>query len=207
MMIAFRYASVILIGYLLGAIPVGYLAGKTRGIDVREYGSGHVGGTNVLRSAGPVLAFFTVLGDALKGMVAVLIARAILPTPIAEALAGLGAVAGHNWSVFIGFGGGVGTMTTLGALFILSPKALFIIAPLGLIAALVSGYASVGSLTISSLMPLVLLCLIAFGSQPPAYLLYGVGVAAMIIFSLRGNIQRLRAGTERRIYEKARRRE
>jgi len=206
-MIAFRYASVILIGYLLGAIPVGYLVGKTRGIDVREYGSGRTGGTNVLRSAGPLPALFTILGDAFKGMAAVLIAKAILPTPIAESLAGLGAVAGHNWSAFIGFRGGAGTMTALGALLVLSPRALFVIAPLGLIAALASGYASVGSLTVSSLVPLVLLCLIAVGSQPPAHLLYGVGVAAMIIFSLRGNIQRLRAGTERRIWEKAKKRE
>ncbi len=206
-MLTFRYVSAILIGYLLGAIPVGYLAGKARDIDVRKYGSGHTGGTNVLRSAGPLPALLTVLGDVLKGMAAVLIARAILPTPIAEALAGLGAVAGHNWSAFIGFRGGVGTMTALGALFILSPKALVIVAPLGIIAALASGYASVGSLTVSFTVPLVLLCLTVVSSQPPAHLLYGVGVAAMIALSLRGNIQRLRAGTEHRIREKARRRE
>jgi len=197
--VVLQYILVTLIGYLLGAIPVGYLVGKTQGIDVRQYGSGRTGGTNVLRSVGFGAAFFTILGDVLKGMIAVLVARAIMSTPLAEVLAALGAVGGHNWSVFISFRGGSGTITALGALFLLSPETLFIVTPLGLMALLLSRYASVGSLVVSFSMPLILLGFIAAGHQPLAHLVYGVGVAAMIIFSLRGNIQRLRTGTERRI--------
>ncbi len=197
------YILVTLIGYLIGAIPVGYLVGKTQGIDVRQYGSGRTGGTNVLRALGLGPAFFTILGDALKGMIAVLVARAIMPTPLAEALAGLGAVGGHNWSVFIGFRGGAGTITALGALSLLSLQTLFVVTPLGLVALLLSRYASVGSLVISCSMPFVLLGFIAAGHQPLAHLVYGVGVAAIIISALRGNIQRLRTGTERRIGESA----
>ncbi len=206
-MLVLQYISVTLIGYLLGAIPVGYLIGKTQGIDVRQYGSGRTGGTNVLRALGLGAAFFTILGDALKGMIAVLIARTIMPTPLAEALAGLGVVGGHNWSFLINFRGGAGTVTTLGALLLLSPETLFIVTPLGLAALLLSRYASVGSLVVSSSMPLVLLGLVVAGRQPLAHLVYGVGVAVMIIFSLRGNIQRLRAGTERRIGERPKRRD
>lgn len=105
--VVLQYILVTLIGYLLGAIPVGYLAGKTQGIDVRQYGSGRTGSTHVLRALGLGPVFFTVLGDALKGMIAVLVARAIMstPLPLAEVLAGLGAVGGHNWSVFISFRG------------------------------------------------------------------------------------------------------
>jgi glycerol-3-phosphate acyltransferase PlsY len=198
-----QYILVTLIGYLLGAIPVGYLIGKTQGIDVRQYGSGRTGGTNVWRALGPVAAFFTILGDVLKGMTAVLAARAILPTPLAGALAGLGAVGGNNWSFFISFRGGAGTITTLGALFLLSPETLLVVTPLGLIALLLSRYASVGSLVISSSIPFILLGFIAVGRQPLAHLVYGIGVAAMVIFSLRGNIQRLRAGTERRLGDRA----
>jgi glycerol-3-phosphate acyltransferase PlsY len=198
-----RYILVTLIGYLLGAVPVGYLVGKTQGIDVRQYGSGRTGGTNVLRALGLGPAFFTVLGDALKGMIAVLVARAIMPTPLAEALAGLGAVGGHNWSVFIGFRGGAGTITALGALSLLSPQTFTVVAPLGLLALLLSRYASVGSLVVSLSMPFVLLGFIAAGHQPLPHLVYGVGVAAIIISALRGNIQRLRTGTERRISKSA----
>ena len=114
-----QYILVTLIGYLLGAIPVGYLVGKTQGIDVRQYGSGRTGGTNVLRSVGLGAAFFTILGDGLKVMIAVLAARAIMSTPLAEVLAGLGAVGGHNWSFFISFRGGAGAITALGALLLL----------------------------------------------------------------------------------------
>ena len=156
-----------------------------------------------MRSIGLGAAFFTILGDGLKAMSAVLVARAIMSTPLAKVLAGLGAVGGHNWSFFISFRGGAGAITALGALFLLSPGTLFIVAPLGLIALLLSRYASVGSLVVSSSMPFILLGFTAAGHQPLAHLVYGVGVAAMIIFSLRGNIQRLRAGTERRIAEGA----
>ncbi|HID86544.1 MAG TPA: glycerol-3-phosphate 1-O-acyltransferase PlsY [Anaerolineae bacterium] len=195
----FRYFLVALIGYLIGSIPMGLLIGKWCGVDVRQLGSGRTGGTNVYRAAGIGPAILTALLDIAKGALAVLIARMILPSPSAMVLAGLGAVMGHNWSCYIRFRGGAGTAPSLGALLLLSPLTFFIATPLGLIALVLSRYASVGSMVISILAALSLVILILSGRLPREYLLYAVGQAALIFYALRPNIQRLRAGTERRL--------
>jgi len=178
---------------------MGLLIGKWCGVDVRQLGSGRTGGTNVYRAAGIGPAILTALLDIAKGALAVLIARMILPSPSAMVLAGLGAVMGHNWSCYIRFRGGAGTAPSLGALLLLSPLTFFIATPLGLIALVLSRYASVGSMVISILAALSLVILILSGRLPREYLLYAVGQAALIFYALRPNIQRLRAGTERRL--------
>ena len=92
----------ILLGYSLGSIPFGYLFGRLKGVDVRQYGSGRTGGTNVYRAAGTWVALLTGLFDVLKGVAAVLLARQFLGSEVAAALAGAFAVCGHNWSIFFG---------------------------------------------------------------------------------------------------------
>lgn len=195
----FRYFLVALIGYLLGSIPMGLLISKLWGVDVRRVGSGRTGGTNVYRAAGIGPAILTALLDASKGALAVLIARMVLSSPSAMVIAGLGAVIGHNWSLYIGFRGGAGTAPNLGALLLLSPITVFIAGPLGLIAIALTRYASVGSMVISTLTAVALVVLVLSGQLPREYLLYAVGQAALIFYALRPNIQRLRAGTERRL--------
>jgi glycerol-3-phosphate acyltransferase PlsY len=197
--LVFRYPLVALIGYLIGSIPIGLLIGQLWGVDVRQVASGRTGGTNVYRAVGIAPAILTALLDISKGTLAVLTARMILPSPTAMALAGLAAVVGHNWSLYIGFRGGAGTSPNLGAILILSPITFFIAAPLGLITIVLTRYASVGSMVISTLAALGLMVFIVSGQLPRAYLLYAVGQAALIFYALLPNIRRLRAGTERRL--------
>jgi len=194
------YVVVLLFGYLLGSVPVGLLLVRAwTGTDVRTVGSGRTGGTNVYRAAGMAPALLTVVGDGFKGLIAVLVARFVVGTPMAEALAGLGAVVGHNWSLYIGFVGGAGTMTNLGALLALSPLTFITSLVAGAVGLALTRYASVGSITVSVAAPVVLLVMVLAGRLPPETLIYGVGQAALIIYALRPNIARLRAGTERRV--------
>lgn len=199
-----------LIGYALGAIPVGLLVGRVQGVDPRLYGSGRTGGTNVWRATNSVpSALITVAGDVVKGMLPVFVARVLFPgVPLAQALAGIGAVAGHNWSVYIRFGGGAGTMTNFGALFALSPFTCLVMIPVGLATLAISRMASVASLAVAwgAFAVLVLLAVTGvhlnpFVAQPPAadQVVYGVGQVLLVTYALRPNIGRLWRGEERRV--------
>ena len=109
-------------GYLLGALPTGVLVTRAlRGVDVRQHGSGHTGGLNVVRVAGFWAGAFTAIVDALLGLAAVAGAALFTGNPWAATVAGVMAVVGHDWSVFIRFGGGIGISTVAGALLVLSP--------------------------------------------------------------------------------------
>jgi glycerol-3-phosphate acyltransferase PlsY len=199
------YLAVIAIGYLLGSFPSGYVVGRLRGVDVRQWGSGSLGGTNVLRSAGPWAAILAVLGDVAKGVLAVFVARALVGSPSAEVLAGLAAILGHDFTIFLKFSGGRGVAPTLGALVALSVPASLILALLGLAVIAVSRYASLASLTIATVMPFVMLYLVLFAGKPVWYLIYGLAAGILIVVLHKGNIQRLLAGTERKVGEKGRR--
>jgi glycerol-3-phosphate acyltransferase PlsY len=195
------------IGYLLGSFPSGYVVGRLRGIDVRQWGSGRIGGTNVLRSAGPWAAILAVLSDVAKGVLAVFVARALVGSPSAEVLAGLAAILGHDFSIFLKFSGGRGVATTLGALGALYLPAALILTLIGLSVVAVSRYASLASLTIATLIPFTMLYLVLFADQPIWYLVYGLTAGILIVVLHKGNIQRLLAGTERKIGERGKRRE
>lgn len=201
------YLAAIIIGYLLGSFPSGYLVGRLRGIDVRQWGSGRIGGANVLRSVGPWAAFLAVMGDVAKGVVAVFVARALVGSPSAEALAGLAAILGHDFSIFLSFSGGRGVATTLGALGALYLPAPIILAVIGLLVIAVSRYSSLASLTIATLMPFVMLYLVLFADKPAWYLVYGLAAGILIVVLHKGNIQRLLAGTERKVGESGNRME
>ena len=201
------YLVVTAIGYLLGSFPSGYVVGRMRGMDVRQWGSGSLGGTNVLRSAGPWAAILVVLGDVAKGVLAVFVARALISSPSAEVLAGLAAILGHDFSIFVTFSGGRGVATTLGALGALCFPAAIILALLALLVVAVSRYASLGSLTVATLMPCAMLYLVLLASKPVWYLVYGLAAGILIVVLHRGNIQRLLAGTERKIGMKGEKRE
>jgi len=194
-----RYVIMIALGYLIGSIPVGYLVVKlTKGMDVRQYGSGRSGGTNVWRAAGPLPAILTTVGDFSKGMIAVWIGRAILGDSIGEVLVGVAAIVGHNWSVFLGWRGGAGTSTNLGVISMLYwPVALALIIVAVLIA-FVLRYASVASLSVAILAPIIFLVLALVAQRPLPHVLYGLLAGAIVVLAHRANIARLLAGTERR---------
>jgi glycerol-3-phosphate acyltransferase PlsY len=199
-----QYAAVILIGYLLGSIPFGYIVGRLQGVDVTKYGSGRTGGTNVLRTAGKKAAVVSIGLDLAKGAAAALLARWLLGTELAVALASFAAVIGHNHSIFIGFRGGAGTGTSMGAYFFMAPWPSLIV---GLSSAFIGfavlRYASVTSLLIVFLMSPALLIGVLFFHQPVEHLAFAVAVGSVVLWSHRPNIKRLLEGTERRVGEPA----
>lgn len=191
----------ILIAYLFGSIPMGYIVARLYGVDVTASGSGRIGGTNVLRAAGVTAAGLTVLGDVMKGLLPVYFLQIVFD-PLTVALAMTAAVLGHNYSIFLRFKGGVGAGTAIGTVAGLSVIVGLIVAICGLIALGLSRYASVLSTTVAISSVIVLAAYAALGYMPYEYT---IGVAlnlAVMVYALRPNYARLRAGTERRIGQK-----
>lgn len=195
----------VIVGYLVGSFPAGYLLGRVWGVNVLEWGSGRTGGTNVLRSAGVLPALLTGVLDVGKGALAVWLAGQISPgdgQQVAQVLAGAAVILGHNHSIFLGFRGGAGVGTSLGALgAIYLPVAIGLVILL-LVVIAVTRYASIGSLLVSTAMPLILLVLGVTGTLSLTYLAYGLLAWLIIVSSHRPNIRRLINGTERRIGDK-----
>lgn len=180
--------------YLLGSIPPGILMGWiARRIDVRTTGSGRTGGTNVWRSVGFVPALFTAILDALKGAAGIWLARGLGLSPWGVALAGTFAVVGHNYSLFLGFKGGAGTATSLGVAAVLWPLSLPILVVSGTTLGLLAGHASVASILVALLLPVLFL---VHGDLPHA-LGFGLPTMLLTLWALRPNIQRLAHREER----------
>lgn len=196
-------ALALLLGYLLGSFPTGYLVGKIWGVDVREHGSGRTGGTNVWRASGNVLpALLTVLGDTLKGAVAVLVARSFLePAEASAALAGFAAVIGHIWPVFLGFKGGAGGATTAIAWIALNPLVGLANLILSLYVLFMGRFASLGTLTVG--VGGILFGAFLWRVRPdlidPWQLGFALFTTIAIVITLQPNLRRLREGTESRI--------
>jgi glycerol-3-phosphate acyltransferase PlsY len=193
------YAAATAIGYLLGAMPIGYLIGKTRGVNVLQHGSGRTGGTNVMRAAGLWAAVLTVLGDGVKGLLAVGIAVLLVGTPAAKVLSGLAAIIGHNWSVFLGWRGGAGAITNLGVVIGLYYPVMIVMVVVGFIALLASRMASVTTLSTATAALLAFAGLALLGHVPWAYAIYGLMAGVVIVIALLPNIRRILAGTERQL--------
>lgn len=193
-------AGILVGAYLSGSIPFGLLLVRiTTGKDVRQVGSGRIGGTNVLRAAGPWVALLSGLCDLGKGLVAVLLARASVGSPVIEALAGLLAVVGHNYSIFIGFKGGAGTATTIGGAIGLWPWSGAILVGVGIAMVVVTRHASVGSITLALSLPVIYALRAWLADAPWGYLIHGLGTGALTLWALRPNIARLQIGNERRV--------
>jgi glycerol-3-phosphate acyltransferase PlsY len=202
-------AGLILLGYLVGGVPFGMIAGRLAGgLDLRRHGSHRTGATNALRTLGLRWAVAVFLLDVAKGVAAVLLARALYvagppgsPDWVAAA-AGLAAVVGHNWSVFIGFGGGRGVAASAGGLLALSPLTLIFVVPLVAAVVLRTRYVSLGSLVGAVATPLITAALAALGLVDWAAAAYGLATGVIIVASHGDNVSRLRSGTERRIGER-----
>jgi glycerol-3-phosphate acyltransferase PlsY len=193
------------IGYLLGSIPFGYLIVRlTRGADIRETGSGGTGATNVSRRAGKLAGILTLILDALKGALAVLIARVMLGNADLNvkwwiAATAIATIAGHIFPVWLGFRGGKGVATGAGVFFMIAPFALLCAGVVFIAVVLITRYVSLGSITSAALIPFFL-WLQKFLIQPAADirapLVAAVAGALLIIFAHRANIARLISGTE-----------
>jgi len=206
------------IGYLCGSVPFGFLYVKwVKGVNLTEIGSGRTGGTNSLRAAGTPVGVLTAFSDIFKGAFAVLLVRwlfgNVLPEtvlPWAGISAGIFAVVGHNWSLFLRFRGGAGTGPNIGwGMAIWWPMLpIGFTMMVGLL--LTIGMASVASMSIAFVIPMMFLVLYLFGITPydstVAYVIGGVITAVIVLWALRPNIKRLFAGTERIVGPRARRR-
>lgn len=195
------------LGYLLGAIPFGLIIGRlTKGIDLREYGSHRTGATNALRTLGTRAAAAVFVLDVAKGVAAVLLARLLFSDdPMVEwaaGVAGLAAIVGHNWSVFIGFTGGRGVATSAGALGAMSVWTFAILIPIVVIVIWSSRYVSLGSIVGAIAAPIITALLTIIGAASIPAVGYALASGLLVTVAHADNIGRLRAGTERRIGQK-----
>lgn len=203
---SFRYTwpamlgiALVIFGYLLGAIPIGYVVGRAFGVDVRQVGSGNIGTANVLRAAGKWAAILTLLGDMLKGFFPVVLATVLVESEWLHAAVALAAIAGHCWPVFLRFKGGKAVATGAGTSIGLAP-----VVGLGLFAfwwavVLLSRYTSLGAIAVMLVSPLAFV----LTGQPLPYVVYTVVGGALVLYRHRENARALVEGTERKVGQKA----
>jgi glycerol-3-phosphate acyltransferase PlsY len=186
------------VSYLLGSIPFGYLLVRAfRGQDVRQSGSGNIGATNVARSF-PALGVATLLLDASKGAVAVILVRALFPGQrILTGVAALCAVAGHVFPVWLGFRGGKGVATGLGSFVMLAPKTVLLVGGIFVAVVLLFRYISLGSIVAVALFPILAWWLHDYGGVQPM-LAFMAAAAILIVTKHHDNLRRLWARAEPR---------
>ena len=208
-MIVLEFIGIVILGYLIGAIPFGVIVGRlTRDIDVREYGSGSMGMTNVSRTVGARAGASVLIADVAKGVAAVALAWLIFDSSSAtfawgQVAGGCAAVIGHNWPVYIGFRGGRGVTTGFGALLVISWPVGLISLAIFLTVVSLFRYVSLGSVLAALTMLVVVIPFVALDVEPFASLVYALIIAPVVIFRHRGNIQRLLTGTESKISRRA----
>ncbi len=208
----FELILILLASYLTGSIPTSIIIGKvTKGIDIREHGSGNAGGTNVFRVLGWKYALVVVVFDVFKGWLPTAVyATSLQSLPIQDIgviqiLCGFAAVLGHIYTIFAGFKGGKGVGTVGGMLIALFPTAVPLCLIVFVITLILTGYVSVGSILAAISLPIFLFILPPLGIADPAplsLLVFSLLIPWFIIFTHRSNISRLRNGSENR-FEKA----
>jgi glycerol-3-phosphate acyltransferase PlsY len=202
--------AAILVSYLLGSIPAAYLAGMSRGIDLRKHGSGNLGATNVIRVLGTRIGLAVFAFDMAKGALPVLLFQRLVPPEtipgvsdptVIGIICGLAAIAGHVRPVYLRFGkGGKGVATAAGVFLALAPVETLIALTVFAVVLLSSGYVSLGSLTSAILLPVLLG--IRGGVESPLFVI-SIAVAAFVFWTHRANIGRLRRGEENRFGKRA----
>ena len=191
MAIWLKYLLIAVVGYLLGNISVGILVAKLYGIkDIRKVGSGNAGSTNVLRNLGWLPSVLTLVGDCLKSFIAAKLGW-YLAGDVGLLIGGTAAILGHDFPVFFKFKGGKGIAASLGMILTINPwLGIGLTAVVVLIAAL-TGYVSLGSITVSFLYPICIAILLRGNAHYTAYIIFSVLQALLSLFCHRKNIQRL----------------
>ena len=200
------YIIIGIIGYLIGSISFSIIIGKKMaGIDVREQGSGNAGSTNVLRTIGKKAAALTLLCDVLKGVVAVLIAFVVgkfakdLNSAILIQIAALAVVVGHTFPIYFGFKGGKGVATSLGILLIVNWQIGLICLVFALLLMALTRMVSLGSVSAAVLYPVLTIFITEHYLVSGNYIIFGILLAAFVIFNHRENVKRILSGTENKL--------
>ena len=199
-------AAAIILAYLIGTIPTSYiLAMALKGVDIRKHGSGNVGATNVLRTVGKLPAILALVIDILKGVAAVtILSKFFYNSNIGinyesfRIILGFAAISGHIWNVFLNFKGGKGVATSIGVLFILSPKALLIWALVWFITVVITKYVSLGSIIASISLPIS----IAIMGMSIQMVLFTITLCIINTYKHKSNIIRLINSEESKIGHK-----
>jgi acyl phosphate:glycerol-3-phosphate acyltransferase len=196
-----QHVVLLFVAYLLGTIPFGILFARLFGAsDVRKAGSGNIGATNVARVAGPIPGILTLLADAAKGALAVWLAAYSTQSSQWMILAGIAALLGHCFPVWLRFKGGKGVATALGVFAVLSPVAALTALIFFGVVLVVWRFVSLASISAAAAMPLLIYFLWAPGHAPPLPVIFGTLFAsALVIYKHDANLQRLVEGTEPRI--------
>jgi len=185
--------------FLLGSIPCGVLVARLKGIDLKQAGSGNIGATNVLRTAGKWPALLTLAGDIMKGAIPVALGKYLLNDLTMEGIIGLSAIMGHNFSVFLRFRGGKGVATSIGMLLIYSPYVAMVTILIWLSVIFVTRYSSLGSIVSFGLLPLSLFLL----DYTKEKLIISFMITALLMIRHADNIKRLIQGREPKIGKRA----
>ena len=184
------------LGHVCGSVPSGlWLVQAFHGIDIRNYGSKNIGTTNVFRIVGPKTAVLVLIADAFKGILAVGIMSYFFHNPLLDVVTALGALLGHNYSLFLGFKGGKGVATALGLLIFMMPKVAVASFGIWLVCVLLTRYVSLGSIMAAIFTP----PLAWYLGYPSAYVIFYVVAAFLVVLRHKENIHRLLTGTESKI--------
>lgn len=184
------------LGHVCGSVPSGlWLVQAFHGIDIRNYGSKNIGTTNVFRTVGPKTAVLVLIADAFKGILAVGIMSYFFHNPLLDVVTALGALLGHNYSLFLGFKGGKGVATALGLLIFMMPKVAVASFGIWLVCVLLTRYVSLGSIMAAIFTP----PLAWYLGYPSAYVIFSVVAALFVVLRHKENIHRLLTGTESKI--------
>ena len=184
------------LGHVCGSVPSGlWLVQAFHGIDIRNYGSKNIGTTNVFRIVGPKTAVLVLIADAFKGILAVGIMSYFFHNPLLDVVTALGALLGHNYSLFLGFKGGKGVATALGLLIFMMPKVAVASFGIWLVCVLLTRYVSLGSIMAAIFTP----PLAWYLGYPSAYVIFSVIAAFFVGLRHKENIHRLLTGTESKI--------
>ncbi len=204
-------AGVALLAYLLGSLPTGYIAGRLVGVDIRKVGSGNVGATNVTRALGKRFGYPVFLVDFAKGLAAVMLAvimakAAQSSAQFVDLCAAIGAICslmGHSYSIWLGFGGGKGVATLMGALFGINWITALIVCVVWIVVFEATRYVSLASIAAAVALPIALAIMLFLKELPtPIPLYFSFCLGAIVVVRHRSNLSRLVKGTEPRFVRK-----
>lgn len=188
------FALSLIASYLIGSIPFGYIVARLKGVDIRRHGSGNIGATNVWRTIGPGFGILVLALDALKGAAAVIIGKST-GMEGAELLAGMAAILGHAFPIYLGFKGGKIIATAAGVMLALAPPVLLIVFLVFSFTVLVFRYVSLGSVVAAISLPVVMFLF----DYNWMYILFSLVVCLTAVLKHIPNIKRLVQGTESKI--------